>query len=142
MKRIDNIREELEKGYKLTISRVGKKCNGLLALQPHEYLISACETVDVDCVMNVMPSIMEVLGSFHTICQISYDRENRKILSQIKKMKTEGPYCEISSYEVVEDLETRTDDIFMGLIELDEKISEKSKGNESNKGKIKVKNGE
>ena len=56
-------------------------------------------------------------------------------------MKTEGPYCENCIYEVVDDYEVRSDDIFMALIDLNGRIVNKDL-KDKNKEKVKVKNGE
>lgn len=139
MRRIDNIREDLERGYNLTICKRNGVCNGIIMFQPHEYLVSSCEEVAVRYVIEVMPGILDILNNERTVCELSYDRVSGKILSQIKEKKTEGPYCENCGYELVEDFETKNDDIFMGLIELDEKIC--GREIKSNNRKIKVKQG-
>ncbi len=141
MKKIDNIRQELEKGYILTISGVGSKFYGIITLKPSEYVVTGCEEVEVNNIMKQLPGIQETLKWYHTVCQISYDYETRTILGQIKKMKTEGPYCENCIYEVVDDYEVRSDDIFMALIDLNGRIVNKDL-KDKNKEKVKVKNGE
>ena len=87
-----------------------------------------------------MPNILKEISKYQTICQISYDYETRKVLGQIKKAKTEGTYCEARSYETT--TEVRSDDIYMALIELNEKIAENKNTKDKDKSKTKVKKGE
>lgn len=140
MKTIDNVREELERGYILTISGVGAYCYGVIMLRPHEYLVQDCSEVEVSDIMKNMPNILKEISKYQTICQISYDYETRKVLGQIKKAKTEGTYCEARSYETT--TEVRSDDIYMALIELNEKIAENKNTKDKDKSKTKVKKGE
>lgn len=139
MKRIDNIREYLERGYILTISGVGPKYYGIITLRP---LVTDCEEVEVNNIINQMPGIREQLETYRTICQVSYNYDTRKISGQIKKMYTEGPYCENCFYKVVSDYEVENDDIFTTLIELNDKVTKKNHQANQNKEKMKVKSGE
>ena len=65
MRKIDNIANELKRGYNLTINRICNpttkegKCYGLLALTPHPFLISDCEEVEVDSFLSRFPHIIE-----------------------------------------------------------------------------------
>ena len=97
MKTIDNIRNELERGYSLNITKrkEDNRSYGCLIFMKHEFLVSHCEDIEVNQVLKNFPHILETLEeNYHSTLNINYDIETQSIITKIEKEETEGPYCE------------------------------------------------
>lgn len=142
MKTIDNIRNELERGYSLNVTKKkkDKRSYGCLTFMKHEFLISQCEEIEVNQVLKNFPHILKTLEeNYHSTLNIMYDSKTQSLITKIQKEETKGPYCEEKKYYVLDDLQVKSKDIFMGLICLEEKIEDYVNQEKVSKKKVMVK---
>lgn len=135
---IDSIRPYLESGYFLNITKSNNNYYGMLVLTKNPLSLKDYLYVDVSAMLKYLPEISDKLGEYKTICRVIYDRDKNKIITAIKKEKSDEPYYENPYYSTVDDLELETNDIISGLLDLELKVE--SKNNKNNKKeKVKVK---
>lgn len=99
---------------------------GLLVAKPHAYLVTYCEEV-TPIELGAFPHIEEEIERPGVFAKISYDPQTEIFTGMITRKETEGPYCENPREVLVDGFLAEDKDIFETMIQLDRKISEKTK---------------